>query len=141
MTKGPSVSIDVNSPLPVYRQIADSVRHLLVEGELQPGEQLPPIRQLALDLSINFNTVAQAYRILADEGWVELKRKRGATVLNRRQPAAPAKARRQQLLQRLRELTAQLRAEGVPSREIASHLEALAAEIKESIIPRRIEEK
>src|SRR5579872_7136434 len=61
--------VDSNSSIPVYRQIVDGVRILLVNGELAPGDQLPPVRRLALDLGVHFNTVAEAYRTLEEEGW------------------------------------------------------------------------
>ena len=66
------------SNVPAYRQIADAIRRHLVAGHLAPGALLPTSRQLALDLGVHFNTVAEAYRVLADEGWLELKRRRGA---------------------------------------------------------------
>jgi GntR family transcriptional regulator len=121
-----TITIDLNSPVPVYRQIVDALRHLLVNGELQPGDQVPTLRQLALDLGVHFNTVAQAYRVLADEGWLDLKRRRGAVVLDRRKPAAPSKERQKQWLQRLRELTAQIQSEGIPANQIAGQLRRLA---------------
>src|SRR5262249_24329250 len=105
--------------------------HLLVDGELRPGDQLPPVRQLGLDLGVHFNTVAQAYRELADEGWVELKRRRGAIVLDRAQPAPPTKTRQNESLKRLRQLTAQLLAEGIPASQLVTHLRKLAAGIEE----------
>src|SRR5215468_9040511 len=103
-----SISIDLDSQIPVYRQIADAMRKLFVVGTVRPGDQLPTVRNLALDLGVHFNTVAQAYRLLADEGWLDLQRRRGAVVVDRRKPAAPSKARQNQSLQRLRELIAQL---------------------------------
>ena len=122
-----TISIDLNASVPAYRQIVDALRHLLVNGELKPGDQIPTVRQLAIDLGVHFNTVAQAYRFLADEGWLDLKRRRGAIVLDRLQPAAPSKKRQQQSIQRLRELIAQLQAEGIPANQIAGQLRALAA--------------
>jgi GntR family transcriptional regulator len=122
----PTITIDLNAPIPVYRQIVDAMRHLLVNGALQPGDQVPTVRQLAIDLGVHFNTVAQAYRLLADEGWLDLKRRRGAVVVDRRKPAAPSKARQNQSLQRLRELIAQLQSEGIPANQIASQLRKLA---------------
>ena len=122
----PTITIDLNTPIPVYRQIVDAMRHLLVNGALQPGDQVPTVRQLAIDLGVHFNTVAQAYRLLADEGWLDLKRRRGAVVVDRRKPAAPSKARQNQSLQRLRELIAQLQSEGIPANQIASQLRKLA---------------
>ena len=60
----------------IYRQL----RRAILDGRLRVGDQLPPVRQLGLDLGVHFNTVAQAYRELSDEGWLELKRRRGAAV-------------------------------------------------------------
>jgi DNA-binding transcriptional MocR family regulator len=65
------VSLNLESPTPAYRQIANDLRRHLVEERLKPGDLLPPIRQLALDLGVHFNTVALAYRLLAEEGWLE----------------------------------------------------------------------
>ena len=122
----PTITIDFHTSFPIYRQIAGAMRHLLVNGALQPGDQVPTVRQLAMDLGVNFNTVAQAYRILEEEGWLDLKRRRGAVVLDRRKPAAPGKERQKQAFQRLRELTAQLQSEGIPATQIARHLRSLA---------------
>jgi DNA-binding transcriptional regulator YhcF (GntR family) len=82
-----AIRIDVRSSVPAYRQIADTLRARLVEGGLPPGHGLPPVRRLAMELGVHFNTVAQAYRELAEEGWLDLKHGRGATVIERR--AAP----------------------------------------------------
>jgi GntR family transcriptional regulator len=121
-----TVAIDLDSPVPVYRQIVDAIRHHLVEGHLEPGDLLPTVRQLAIDLGVHFNTVAQAYRLLAEEGWLDLKRRRGAMVLDRSHPAAPNKTRQERSLHRLREIIAQLQAEGIPARSIAGRLRRLA---------------
>src|SRR5437868_752702 len=121
-----TITIDLKSSVPVYRQIVDAMRHLLVEGIFKPGDRVPPVRQLGLDLGVNFNTVAQAYRELADEGWLDLKRRRGGLVLDRVQPTPPNKARRNDSLRKLHELAARLRAEGIPASQIASHLRKLA---------------
>src|SRR6186713_598080 len=79
MAEALRVSLDLKSSTPAYRQIAHDLRRHLVDERLKPGDLLPPIRQLALDLGVHFTTVALAYRRLADEGWLELKRRRGAT--------------------------------------------------------------
>lgn len=115
-----AIEIHVDSPLPVYRQIADALRHHLVAARLKPGDLLPPVRQLALDLGVHFNTVAQAYRILADEGWLDLKRRRGALVLERTMPRRRNETRVDALLTRLRDLTAELRSAGVTQTQIAA---------------------
>ena len=119
------VSLNLDSPTPAYRQIADDLRRHLVDEQLKPGDLLPPIRQLALDLGVHFNTVALAYRLLADEGWLELKRRRGATVIARN---APRVDQRQVdgLLRQLAQIAAQLRSAGMSSRQISAALRRLA---------------
>ncbi|WP_322508231.1 GntR family transcriptional regulator, partial [Anaerolinea sp.] len=54
--------LDFRSGVPIYEQIVAHVRQQIESGALQPGDQLPTVRQLALELRVNFNTVARAYR-------------------------------------------------------------------------------
>ncbi len=120
------LKITLNGEAPVYRQIVDALRHALVAGDIQPGHILPPVRQLAVDLGVHFNTVAEAYRILAGEGWLDLKRRRGALVLSRKSPAHPDAAVSGVFSRRLRELIAELRAAGMSPARIARELRGLA---------------
>ena len=126
MAGAPRVSIDLSSPTPAYRQIASDLRRHLVEERLKPGDLLPPIRQLALDLGVHFNTVAIAYRMLADEGWLELKRRRGAVVIARNAPRSVDRTRVDQLLQQLAHIAAELRTAGMSPQQIASALQRIA---------------
>jgi GntR family transcriptional regulator len=119
------IRIDLSSPTPAYRQIADAFRTLLVNRELKPGQQLPTVRQLAIDLAVHHNTVAEAYRLLSDEGWLDLKRRRGALVLERAAANASAKERGA-LRQRLRGLVAEMRTAGVPIDAIRAEFESIA---------------
>jgi GntR family transcriptional regulator len=119
------VRIDMGSSIPVYRQIADQIRAMLVAREFTPGERLPTVRQVAVDLGVNHNTVAEAYRNLADEGWLSLERGRGALVVSRNTPAPSPKARNA-FAQRLRSLIAQVRAAGVSPQAIRSEFEEAA---------------
>jgi GntR family transcriptional regulator len=80
--------IDLASRVPVYEQIANGLRAELVSRKFSPGDKLPPVRTLAVNLGVHHNTVAEAYRQLATEGWLELRRHHGATVRKRDQPAA-----------------------------------------------------
>jgi GntR family transcriptional regulator/MocR family aminotransferase len=105
------------------------LRVLLVEGSLKPNSALPPVRRLATDLAVHFNTVAEAYRQLAAEGWRDLRHGPRAIVLEREAPAASRRGvagyRR-----RLRELVLQMRAQGISAANIAAELKAIAEGIE-----------
>lgn len=128
----PKLRIDLESPVAVYRQIVDGLRASLVEGELRPGDALPSVRRLAIELGITFNTVAQAYRELADEGWVDLRHGRRATVLERAAREGAPRERMEGFRRRLRELTAQMRAAGADVGEVAHELRAVAERLEGS---------
>jgi GntR family transcriptional regulator len=115
--------IDPSSATPVYRQIVDGLRVALVKAEITPGVTLPPVRRLALDLGVHFNTVAQAYRALAQEGWLEISARGGAQV--QRRPAPPPQEDAA-LRRRLDEVMAQLQALGVKPARLARELRRLA---------------
>jgi DNA-binding transcriptional regulator YhcF (GntR family) len=124
------IRIDLNSPVPATRQITDALRVELVEGRLKPGDELPSVRRAAIDLGLHFNTVAEAYRQLATEGWLDLKHGRGARVADRQQPAKASREAVADYRQRLRQLISQMRADGVPAGRIAEELRALAEGVK-----------
>ncbi len=126
----PLIELHADSSVPAYRQIADGLRRHLVEGRLKPGDLLPPVRQVAMDLGVHFNTVAQAYRLLGDEGWLDLRRRRGALVMERGRPAKPDHGRTEGLMRRLGELTAELRTAGIPQAQIARALRRLANDLE-----------
>ena len=125
----PILRIDLRSPTPVYRQIVDSLRALLVGGAFAPGDRLPTVREIAIDLGVNHNMVAEAYRLLAEEGWLELKRHHGARVIAR-PPQRAQPARQADFVQRLRELAARAMADGVDKAAVAKQLIALATNLK-----------
>ena len=124
--------IDLGSTVPVYRQIVDGLRILLVNGELQPGEQLPPVRRLAMDLGVHFNTVAEAYRTLAEEGWLEIGRRSGARVVARPTPDRPDPEIAKSFERRLKEFIAELQARGFPRARIARELRRAAESLERS---------
>ena len=126
------LTIDLASPTPVYRQIIDGLRVLLVNRRLMPGDSLPPVRRLALDLGVHFNTVAQAYRALADEGWIEIARRNGARVIERLAPEAQQTELATDLQRRLEELVAELRARGYSAARLARDLRKAAQKLEES---------
>jgi DNA-binding transcriptional regulator YhcF (GntR family) len=122
----PVMRIDVGSSVPAYRQIANALRAQLVAGQFRPGDQLPTVRDLALDLGVHHNTVAEAYRLLSDEGWLVLERRRGVTVLERERPRAPPEAAAD-FRRRLAELVAEARTNGLAEAELIAELRQVAA--------------
>jgi GntR family transcriptional regulator len=102
----------------------DAVRVLLVDGALPPGSDLPSVRRLAMELGIHFNTVGEAYRTLAEEGWLDLRHGRGATVIARGAQSAASPERLREFRVQLRNLVAQMRANGVARTRIAAELRA-----------------
>jgi GntR family transcriptional regulator len=66
-----TISIDLKSGVPIYRQIIDQVKSAIATGALDPGDRLPTVRQLSVDLSVNPNTVSRAYTELELTGLVE----------------------------------------------------------------------
>ena len=125
----PEITIDLNSAVPVRRQIVDRLRSVLISGGLRPGDELPSARRVAIDLGIHFNTVAEAYRTLAAEGWIEVAHGRAARVRQREKPDPPGPDALGRFRRRLLDLMAEMRAQGFSpariSREVASVLEAL----------------
>ena len=124
------VRIDLASSVPVYEQIVDGVRAELVEARFDPGDKLPTVRALATALGVHHNTVAQAYRRLADEGWLELRRHHGAVVLERDRPRAGRDAP-ERFSKPLRELIAKALADGLPPKSLVRELLAHARRIEE----------
>ncbi len=112
------LQIDLSLPGPAYRHIVDSLRALLVAGRLQPGDRLPSSRALSEDLGVHFNTVAEAYRLLAEEGWLKLQRRNGAVVSLRETPRNVSKTAAADCVERLRRLLAEMKAIGMASRDI-----------------------
>ena len=74
------ITIDTRSGVPFYRQIIDKILLGIAAGTLKPGQQLPTVRQLAIDLMVNTNTVARAYRELEIRGVVHTQRGTGTFI-------------------------------------------------------------
>lgn len=126
----PLIRIDLSSQVPAYEQIAGEIRTLLVSGELSSGSPLPTVRQLALDLNVHHNTVAQAYRVLAAEGWLDLRRGRGVRVVTRARPPASGPKTHRRFQMQLKRLLAKAAAEGISPSAIAHQLVLHAQNVK-----------
>jgi GntR family transcriptional regulator len=118
--------LDMHSGVPVYRQIVDQVRGAVATGSLSPGDQLPTVRQLAVDLEINPNTVVRAYRELEYDGLLETHQGTGTFISNQK-PQHPAQQRQRQLEQIASDAIARAGATGFTIRELIDQLR-LAAE-------------
>jgi GntR family transcriptional regulator len=112
------IVIHATDPEPVYEQIVRQVQQAVKAGRLAPGTPLPPVRQLAGDLSLNRNTVARAYRILEDQGVILTAGRKGTFV---RQDALQevAKARNSRAERVLRRVVRTLLVDGLSRREIS----------------------
>lgn len=87
-------AIDFKSGVPLYRQIIEQVKFGIARDNLTPGDQLPTVRQLAVDLSINPNTVIRAYRELEIEGTLETHQGSGTFVGTRKPEIDPLEKQR-----------------------------------------------
>src|SRR5881227_2503053 len=103
--------LDLHSGVPVYRQIIDQVIGGIAAGTLAAGDQLPTVRQLAVDLSINPNTVIRAYRELEIRGVLETQQGTG-TFIGQQSPEHDDSERRRRMNQLAGEFIARAGAEG-----------------------------
>ena len=78
-----SFAIDHNSGLPVWIQIKNRIAYLIGSGAFVPGDRLPTVRALAVDLDISYNTVNRAYMDLEREGYITTRKGRGTFVAER----------------------------------------------------------
>jgi len=74
------VKVDRADPTDLFEQVAGEIRRAIADGEANPGERLPPAKDLAAILDVNTNTVLRALRMLRDEGLLEFRRGRGISV-------------------------------------------------------------
>jgi len=80
--------VNRDEPLDLHEQVSAGLRRAIAGGRVRPGERLPPATELAVDLGVNRNTVLRALRRLRDEGLLDFRRGRGATVTGDWQRAA-----------------------------------------------------
>ncbi len=109
------IVIERSSEEPVYEQIAHQIRELVASGKLTPGTRLPTVRILASDLGVNLNTVARAYWLLEDEGFVHIRDRSGVEVLA---PVRKPVSERQRLCQELRKVLSRMHQAGLSQQEM-----------------------
>ena len=118
--------LDLHSGMPVYRQIMDQVRGGIASGALTAGDQLPTVRQLAVDLEINPNTVVRAYRELELGGLLETHQGTGTFIGAQKMKRADAQ-REKQLAQIVADCVARAGAAGFTVDELIEELRRLVS--------------
>jgi len=114
--------LDLATGVPAYRQIIDQVLGAIAAGTLQGGDQLPTVRQLAVDLSINPNTVVRAYRELEIRGILTTQQGIGTFVTTQPVPVDEA-VRQRQLDHLIGDLLARAGAAGLTADEVVGRLQ------------------
>ena len=114
-------ALDLHTGVPVYRQLIDQVRTGIASGSLTAGDQLPTVRQLAVDLAINPNTVMRAYRELELGGLLETHQGTG-TFISDKKLEKKAAERERQLGQMAGEFAARAGAAGFTLEEVIDRL-------------------
>ncbi|HTW31365.1 MAG TPA: GntR family transcriptional regulator [Candidatus Sulfotelmatobacter sp.] len=117
-------SLDLHTGVPVYRQLIDQVRAGVASGSLTSGDQLPTVRQLAVDLAINPNTVMRAYRELELGGLLETHQGTG-TFISDKKPEKKSAERDRQLGQMAGEFAARAGAAGFTLEELIDRMRDL----------------
>jgi GntR family transcriptional regulator len=121
------IALDGHSGVPVYRQIIDQVRGAVANGALQAGDQLPTVRQLAVDLAINPNTVVRAYRELELGGLLETNQGTG-TFIRAQEITGSKQERARQLAQIVSDCLARAGAAGFTVQDLIEELRQEARE-------------
>ncbi len=114
------ISLNYRDSRPIYEQIKDGLRKLIVTGAVSADEKLPSVRALATQLSINPNTIQRAYNELEGEGYIYSVPGKGSFATGETGAGA---SRRRELWEKARELLAELKYLGVSQEELRSLLE------------------
>ena len=113
------ISISYRDPRPIYEQVRDSLRALVISGVLSPGDRLPSVRELAGELAINPNTIQRAYRELEREGFIVSVSGKGSFIC---ESNAEQRERRDNLLRSFVEIASELQWLGVSREELCERL-------------------
>ena len=113
------ININFRDARPIYEQVKDGFRQLILSGVLPADAKMPSVRELAGQLAINPNTIQRAYRELEAEGYICSVPGKGSFVMDR---SAAAAARRSELLGELDALVQELQLLGMTEEELAAHI-------------------
>ncbi len=104
-------TLQPSSGIPIYRQLIDQVRRLVASGQLTPGTELPSVREVAAEYTVNPTTISKAYSLLESEGLVQRNRGKPMTISGGRQKSGS-------LPQRLRQIESQVEALTLAARQL-----------------------
>ena len=116
---GAMLSLNYRDARPIYEQVRDGLRHLMVTGAIAEGEKLPSVRALASGLAINPNTIQRAYAALEEEGYLVTEPGRGAYAARRAEAENP---RRTVLLRQFDAAASELLFLGMSAQELAQRV-------------------
>ena len=116
------ITIDYQSKLPLYEQIAERFQAMILRGALPPDSQMPSVRSLAMDLSINPNTIQKAFSLLEQRGYIYTVRGRGNYVADTARLAEQEKA---SLLKEVNNLLIQGKELGISRKEFIAVVDML----------------
>jgi GntR family transcriptional regulator len=114
--------LDPKDPTPLYAQLERAIRSAIATGKLSPGSRLPTVRQLAVDLHVNANTVARVYAALERTDVVETQRGVGTFVRTAPTPSAVSRNRERELTRLIARFTSDTAALGYSLPEVIAHL-------------------
>lgn len=123
-------TIDATDPTPLYAQLERAIRVAIATGQVRPGEKLPTVRRLAVELRINANTVAKVYGELEHAGVLETRRGVGTFIRDRGSRAAPLADRRRPLMALADRFLAGAAELGVPADEAIEFLKTRWLDLK-----------
>jgi GntR family transcriptional regulator len=126
-------SIDASHPMPLYAQLERSIKFAIVTGRLGLGEQLPTVRQLAVDLRINANTVAKVYAELERDGIVETRRGIGTFVTARQAKASARQDQEKHLRELADRYVAEAEAHGYSLDDLIEHLQNRRKKVPQAV--------
>ncbi|MCD7723938.1 MAG: GntR family transcriptional regulator [Clostridiales bacterium] len=118
------IIIDYKDTRPIYEQIVDKFKVLILKGAMRPEEQMPSVRNLAMELSINPNTIQKAYAELERQGFIYTVKGRGSFVSD---DGRLVEERKQEYLARIVELAGEALEIGIGKPELIAAIEELRA--------------
>ncbi len=117
------ISVNQQSKIPIFKQLIESIKLMIASGELGKGEQLPSVRELAVSLSLNPNTVMKSYKELEREGFVKTKMGKGVFVNENLSDLEINRLKKKILFQKIDEMVETAKMLNIDKNEIIQEIE------------------